>query len=132
MSKNPKNYEYILTSKIFKYSEQLEKFQWNFLEKMWFVILLKVTKKGFTLSLENTILKKPQWGVKLAASPTDFLGLISLNPLLASPFLIYSHPEPTQSENLFKISSDRPSLSIVRPHPLLKILYYFSFVYLFR
>ena len=35
------------------------KFSW----KMWLMIILKVTKsQGFTLSLENTFLEKPQGG----------------------------------------------------------------------
>ena len=35
---------------------------------MWPIIILKVTKKqGFTLSLEDTVFKKPQGEVKLTA-----------------------------------------------------------------
>ena len=37
--------------------------------KMWLMIILKVTKnQGFTLSVEDTVLKKPQ-GVKLTPPP---------------------------------------------------------------
>ena len=53
--------------KIVKYSyllNNLRRISMKFSEKMWLIIILKVTKKtGFiTLSLENTFFKKPQEG----------------------------------------------------------------------
>ena len=38
----------------------------EFLEKMWLMTIIKVTKnQGFTLFLEGAFLEKPQGGVKL-------------------------------------------------------------------
>ena len=49
----------------------------KFSGKMWLIIILKATKnQGFTLSLENTFLKKPQEEIKLTPhSPSAFLRL---------------------------------------------------------
>ena len=48
----------------------------TFLGKMWLMIILKATKiQAFTLSLEDTILKKLQVGVKLTAPSPAVLGL---------------------------------------------------------
>ena len=61
MSKNPKNWwkKLILAEKIFVSSEGLEEFQWNFQGRCDLLQYLK-QKKGFTLSLDDTILEKPK------------------------------------------------------------------------
>ena len=44
----------------------------KFSGKMWLMMILKVTKnQGFTLSLEDTVLEKPQGGVKLTSLLMD-------------------------------------------------------------
>ena len=44
----------------------------KFSGKMWLMMILKVTKnQGFTLSLEDTVLEKPQGGVKLTSLLRD-------------------------------------------------------------
>ena len=83
------------------------------------MILSKVTKTGLHPISRKRHFGKTTVGVKLTPA---FLGFISLIPLLPSPFLIYSHPELIQNENLYKISSVKPSLPKVSPHPLSKIL----------
>ena len=49
----------------------------KFSGKMWLMIILKVTKnQGFTLSLEDTFLKKPQGGRGGQIDPQVVLGLM--------------------------------------------------------
>ena len=55
----------------------------KFSEYMLLMIILKVTKKqGFNLSLENTLLEKPQEWVKLNPLPSPPLVFLRLNYIL--------------------------------------------------
>ena len=60
----------MLTKKVFISSERLDKVNEIFRKYVCFMIILKVTKKqGFTLSLKDTFLEKPQREVKLTPQP---------------------------------------------------------------
>ena len=47
-------------------SELLEEFHWHFQKSVTYDNIKSNKKLGFTLSLEDTFFKKPEWGVKLS------------------------------------------------------------------